>query len=332
MSLHRGADEAALEPDLPIVDAHHHLWQDNERLAHYARDYMAPALVADAAGHNLVATVYMECHCGYREDGPQAMRPVGETDFAVSAGGKVDGVEVCAAIVSYADLMLGEGVGPVLDAHIEAGRGRFRGVRNMLTFSDDPGLPPAYSAKPSGQLLRSEMRLGGRELERRGLVFDTWLFHPQLDELCAFADALPDLAIVLNHVGGYLAIGRQAGSPAEAHAVWRDALAAVAQRPNVRLKIGGMGMGMISPDFVSAPQKPSSEQMATAWKPMFDTAVELFGAERCMLESNFPVDGLSGSYVRFWNAFKRLAEGASEAEKSALFSRTASRTYDITIA
>jgi predicted TIM-barrel fold metal-dependent hydrolase len=331
MSVDHGSDEAALEPDLPIVDAHHHLWSENEGLAHYARDYLVADLIADFAGHNVIATVYVESQSGFRPDGPEQLRPVGETEFAVSAAGRVDGVEICAAIVGYADMMLGEALGPVLDAHIEVGRGRFRGVRNIQVFSDDPGLPTRYSTRPAGLLLEPQVRLGARELARRDLVFDTWLFHPQLAELCDFADALPDLTIVLNHIGGYLAIGRQARTSSEAHAAWRKALAEVAQRPNVRLKIGGMGMGVISPDFVAAPDKPSSEQMARAWKPLFETAVELFGAERCMLESNFPVDGLAGSYVRLWNAFKRLANGASEAEKAALFSETASRVYNIDI-
>jgi predicted TIM-barrel fold metal-dependent hydrolase len=331
MSNDRSQDEPALDPGLPIIDAHHHLWRDTKHLAHFRRDYMAPDLIADFAGHNVVATVYVECHTGYRRDGPEALRPVGETEFALAAGGKVGDAQVCAAIVGHADLRLGEAVGPVLDAHVEAGRGRFRGVRNVAVFSDDPGLPSRYPAMPRGLLLDPRVRSGARELVRRGLAFDTWLFHPQLAELCDFADALPDLAIVLDHMGGYLAVGRQARTPSEALAAWREALAPAAERPNVRLKIGGMGMELLSPDFVAVAEKPTSEQMAKAWKPLFETAVELFGAERCMFESNFPVDGLAGSYVRVWNAFKRLTKGASEAERTALFGGTASQVYKIAI-
>jgi predicted TIM-barrel fold metal-dependent hydrolase len=332
MTSDQDADEVALDPELPIVDAHHHFWTNNEFLAHYARDYMAPDLLADAAGHNLVATVYLECHSGYRTDGPEALRPVGETEFAVAAGGKRGGAEICAGIVSYADLMLGEKVGEVLDAHLEAGRGRFRGVRNMLTSTNDPSLPQAYVIAPPQKLLEPAMTAGGRELARRGLSFDTWLFHPQLADLCAYADALPDLTIVLDHIGGYLALGRAAERPDEAFAAWRGALAEVATRPNVVLKVGGFGMEMISPAFAAAPDKPSSEEMATAWKPLFETCVELFGAERCMLESNFPVDRPAGSYRRVWNAFKRLASGASETERADLFSRTAPRVYRLDLA
>jgi predicted TIM-barrel fold metal-dependent hydrolase len=320
------ADEPALEPELPIVDAHHHLWENHAPLAHYVRDYMAPQLVADAQGHNVVATVYMECQCGYRQDGPEALRPVGETEYAVAAGGRYGSTEVCAAVVGYADLMLGEAVGEVLDAHIAAGAGRFRGVRNMVTFSDDPDLPAAYSQAPRGRLLEPAMQAGARELARRGLSFDIWLFQDQLADLCAFADRAPELTIVLNHIGGYLAVGSDGKSSFDR---WRAGLAEAARRPNVVLKIGGVGMGMISPEFVSRADKPGSAEMAERWRPLFETCVETFGAERCMLESNFPVDRLAGSYRNFWNAFKRLASGASESEKAALFSRTAARVYKL---
>ena len=317
------ADETALDPALPIVDAHHHLWTNNQALSRYALDFMPQDLMAAAKGHNVVATVYLECHQRYRSDGPEALRPVGETAFAAAAGGRIGGADVCAGVVGHADLMLGEAIGAVLEAHIEAGQGRFRGVRNMLTSSAGLRLPATYDMAPPHRLLEPATRAAGRELARRGLTFDTWLFHPQLADLSAFADALPELTIVLNHIGGYVA----AGDPAEAFAVWRGALAEVARRPNVVLKIGGMGMEMISPAFAAAREKPSSEAMAAAWRPLFETCVALFGAERCMLESNFPVDSPSGSYRRFWNAFKRLAAGASASEKAALFSDTARRVY-----
>jgi L-fuconolactonase len=322
-------DEPALEPELPIVDAHHHLWRNNQFLAHYALDYMAPDLVADGQGHNVVATVYMECHVGYRTDGPEAMRPVGETEFALASGGRVGATEVCAGIVGTADLMLGEAVGEVLDAHLEAGRGRFRGVRNSVTFTDDPAVPAAYSQAPPHRLAEPALRTGARELARRGLVFDTWLFQPQLGELADFAAALPDLTIVLDHVGGYMQVGGFAERPDETFAAWRAGLAQVARRPNVMLKVGGMGMPMISPSLVAQEGRASSAEMAALWKPVFDTCLELFGAERCMLESNFPVDGPAGSYRRFWNAFKRLTAGASAAEKTALFSGVAKRVYSL---
>jgi predicted TIM-barrel fold metal-dependent hydrolase len=324
-------DEAPLEPDLPIVDSHHHLWRDNQPLAHYALNYMAPELAADAEGHNVVASVYMECHVGYREGGPEALRPVGETEFALASGGKHGTVEVCAGIVGFADLMLGEAVGEALDAHVEAGRGRFRGVRNSVTFTDDPAVPAPYSVAPAHRLMEPALRAGARELAKRGLVFDTWLFQPQLSELADFAAACPDLTIVLDHVGGYMGVGGFAERPDETFRDWRAGLADVARRPNVVLKIGGMGMPMISPSLVAQEGRASSEEMAALWKPVFDACVELFGAERCMLESNFPVDGPAGSYRRFWNAFKRLAAGASAAEKTALFSGTASRVYRLAV-
>ncbi|HEY3696165.1 amidohydrolase family protein [Phenylobacterium sp.] len=322
-------DEPALEPALPIVDAHHHLWRRDRPLYGYPRDYMAPDLVADAQGHNVVATVYMECHSAYRAGGPEAMRPVGETEFAVASAGRVGATEVCAGIVAYADLMLGEAAGEVLDAHAEAGRGRFRGVRNMVIFTEDPGATAGFRLVPPRRLAEPALRAGARELVRRGLVFDTWLFQSQLAELADFAAALPDLTIVLDHVGGYTAIGGFAERPQETLEAWRRDLAEVARRPNVVMKLGGMGLPTISPSLIAGGGQASSEAMAALWKPLFDTCVDLFGAERCMLESNFPVDGLAGSYRRLWNAFKRLAAGASAAEKTALFSGTAARVYNL---
>jgi len=324
-------DEPALDPERPIVDPHHHLWRGNTALAAYAIDFMGEDLAAAATGHKVVATVYLESHVGYRPDGPEALKPVGETEFAASAAGRFDGIDVAAGIVSYADMMLGDEIGDVLDAHIEAGRGRFRGVRNMLTSCDDPAVSPAMSQAPAGRLAAPALRAAARQLVKRGLSFDTWIFQPQLAELAAFADAAPDLPIVLNHIGGYMAVGAFAERQAESFAAWRQGMAEVARRPNVVLKIGGMGMGMISPGFVEAAEKPSSQAMAQAWKPLVETCIETFGAERCMFESNFPVDRPTGSYRRFWNAFKRLTAAASEAEKIALFSGTAARTYRLSL-
>jgi L-fuconolactonase len=329
LALQHSDDEAVIAPDLPIIDAHHHLWRGNLALAHYALDYMAPDLLADAEGHNVVATVYMEAHAGYRTDGPEALRPVGETEFAVAAGGSREGVDLCAGIVGFADLMLGEAVGEVLDAHVAAGAGRFRGVRNMLTNGEALGLSTMFDRAAPGRLLDPTLAVGARQLAQRGLTFDTWIFQHQLGDLCAFADAVPELTIVLDHMGGYACEGRYEGRADEARAAWAKALADVAQRPNVVLKLGGFGMSLMSPDFVAADQKPSSEQMADAWRPLFDTGVALFGVERCMFESNFPVDRPAGSYRRFWNAFKRLAAGASADETAALFSGTAARVYRI---
>jgi L-fuconolactonase len=320
-------DEAVLDPARPIVDPHHHLWEGNTALAAYALDYMPPHLVADAAGHNLVATVYVESHVGYRADGPAALRPVGETEHAVASGGRHEGVDVAAGVVAYADMMLGDAVDEVLEAHLEAGWGRMRGIRNMFTFCDDPGVPAAMSLAPPGRLKEPAVRAAARRLVQRGMSFDTWIFQPQLAELADFADAVPDLSIVLDHIGGYMAVGGFAARPTETFEAWRAGMAEVAKRPNVTLKIGGMGMGLISPQFVAAETKPSSEAMAAAWKPLVETCIELFGAERCMFESNFPVDRPAGSYRRVWNAFKRLTADASVDEKTALFSATAARVY-----
>jgi L-fuconolactonase len=324
-------DEAALDPDLPIVDAHHHLWRAYEARAAYALDYEAKDLVADAAGHNVVATVYIDCHFGYRTDGPEALRPVGETEFAVREGGRRGGIDIAAGIVGWADLMTGADVGAVLDAHLEAGQGRFRGVRGRVTWHDDPGLSPNYVSAPAHRLADPLFREGARALVGRGLSLDLFLLQLQLEDVADFAGALPDLPIVLNHLGGYLAEGRFADRPREGFDAWRLGLAEAAKRPNVTLKVGGFGLRMVSPGLVASGGKASSEAMAQAWRPLFETCLETFGPDRCMLESNFPVDRVSGSYRRFWNAFKRMAADLSAAEKAALFGGTAARVYRLSI-
>jgi len=318
-----GAAEPVLEPDLPMVDSHHHLWCRD------SGDYRPGDFAADAGGHAVVATVCVECNAGYRPDGPEALRPVGETEFiAAEAAGALNGVG--AAIVGQADLRLGERVREILEAHIEAGQGRFRGIRQQLRW-DAAGIGMFGKPGPRGLALDPAFREGFAALAPLGLSFDAWLFHPQLDELVDLARAFPDTAIILNHVGGPLGVGPYAGRRDEVLALWHRGIAALAQCPNVQVKVGGLGMLYYGFDFHERAAPPGSAELAVAWRPYAEECFDRFGVDRCLFESNFPVDKQSCSYNALANAFKRLTRGFSGAERSAFFSRNAARTYRIEI-
>jgi predicted TIM-barrel fold metal-dependent hydrolase len=324
LALHQ---EEILEPELPIVDAHHHFWNRD------GKPYFLPELLADIdTGHNVVATVFMECGAMYRRDATPALRPLGEVEFvngiaAMSASGGFGPTRVAAGIVGYADLGLGGAVREVLEAEIAAGGGRFRGVRNISAWHPVPEARGSSATPPPDVLTRSSFGEGLRVLTSLGLSFDAWMYHTQLDELTPVARAHPDATIVLNHVGGAIGIGPHAGRRDEVFADWRRSILELARCPNVCVKLGGLGMRLFGFDVHSHERPPSSEQLAQAWRPYVETCIEQFGPRRAMFESNFPVDKGSCSYQSLWNAFKRIAAGASQADKQALFGGTATRVY-----
>jgi L-fuconolactonase len=320
--------EPALEPELPIVDPHHHLWDRP------GWRYLLDELLADIneSGHTIVATVFVQCLAMYRAHGPEALRAIGETEFvngvaAMAASGIYGPSRICAGIVSRANLRLGAAVKEVLTAHIQAGSGRFRGIRYITTSDADASLMNPLNAAPAGLLADATFRLGFAQLAPLDLSFDAWLFHTQIDELTELARAFPQTKIVLNHVGGVLGIGAYAGKRDEIFARWSRSIRALAGYPNVFVKVGGLGMRINGFDFEKAADPPSSETLAATWRPYVETCIEAFGVARCMFESNFPVDKGSYSYGVGWNAFKRLTQGANAAEKTALFSGTATRFY-----
>ena len=323
--------EPALEPDLPIVDPHHHLWERGDMI------YMYRDLLEDLrAGHNVVATVFVDCRSMYRKEGPTEMRPIGETEFvngvaAMFASGSYGAPRACAGIVSYADLRLGARVREVLEAQMAAGNGRFRGIRYATGWDGHEEIRRTHTNPPQGLMADKAWREGFAQLGKLGLTFDAWLYHPQLGELADLAGAFPDTAIVLDHVGGPLGYGPYASRHEEEFAAWKTSMAELAKRPNVAVKVGGLGMPMGWFDFYDRPSPPTSQMLADAFRPWVDTCIELFGAERCMFESNFPVDKVTSSYAVLWNAFKRLAAKASAAEKTALFSGTAARVYKLAL-
>lgn len=320
--------EPILAPDLPIIDPHHHLW---DRGGH---TYLAAALLADLdCGHRIVATGYVECLSGYRPDGPMELRPIGETDFVVETlrkplSGAAGPIAAAAAIVGYADLTLGAGVEPVLAAHIAAAPERFRGVRHATAWHESEKLHGAYPTL-AHMLNEPAVRDGIATLGRMGLTFDVWTYFTQLHEVAAAADACPDTIFVLDHLGGVIGIGPYKDQRAEVFAAWSSALNDLAQRPNVRVKLGGLGMALAGFGFRKQPTPPGSRELAAAWAPYIETAITAFGHDRAMFESNYPVDRVSGNYRTIWNAFKHIAASASHTEKAALFYKTAAETYRI---
>lgn len=318
------SQETPLQPALPIIDAHHHFSE------HWG-GYLPQDLLADGAGHNIVATVYVQCGWGYRTNGVEALQPLGETESVlrvVGADQQAARTKVAAAIVGFADLRLGAAVDAVLAAQVEAGQGRFRGVRNSGAF---------HGAFKHGVLPRpleglygdASFRRGYSYLSKHGLSFDAWIYHPQIDEVVDLARAFPETQLILDHVGGLLGVGPYEGRADLARDEWRSAMRRLAACPNVLVKIGGFGTAVFGHDFASRLEPPSSQALAQAWKPVVHETLEMFGVDRCMFESNFPVDRSAAGYGVVWNAFKRLAEALSPVEKDAVFRGTAARAYRI---
>jgi predicted TIM-barrel fold metal-dependent hydrolase len=324
--------EEIIDSARPIVDPHHHLWDRG------GQRYLIEELSDDiASGHNIVATVYVEARSMYRAGGPEALRVVGEVEFAngaaaMSASGGYGPAKICAGIVGHANLLLGDAARAVLEAEIAAGNGRFRGIRHSSAWDADPDVAHMYATRPKGLLLDPTFRKGFACLAPLGLSFDAWLFHPQIGELTDLARAFPDTKIVLDHCGGPVGLGRFANRREETLPVWKASIQEIAKCPNVVVKLGGLAMRLLGYDFHQHPKPPSSEQLAAVWRPYIETCIAAFGPQRCMFESNFPPDKGQCSYQVIFNAFKRLAAPYSEAEKTALFSKTATDVYRLDLA
>jgi L-fuconolactonase len=328
--------EPTLEPDLPICDPHHHFWDMRTERVPYQR-YLLHELTADIhSGHNVRSTVFIEARAMYRADGPEEMRPVGEVEFvqglaAASASGLYGPGRAAAAIVGHANLNLGEQVAPVLDALQAASPNRFRGIRHSVTWDPHPEVENTAAHKMERQLASDQFRTGARVLARRGLSLEGWLYFPQLPELADFAQAVPDLTIILNHIGGLMRVGPYANRDNEVLATWRSGIAAVAKCPNVYVKLGGIGMPRTGFDWHTRSKPIGSEELAASMAPLLTYCIEQFGPNRCMFESNFPVDKVSFSYNVMYNAFKRFSKGYSAAERAAMFHDTAARVYRIDV-
>ena len=316
--------EEVLEPALPIIDPHHHLWVRS------GYTYLMPELAADLeSGHNIVATVFAECHSMYRKEGPKAERSLGETEFvrgqaAMSASGTFGRAGACDVMFGNVDLTLGSAVEPILEQHIAASGGRFRGVRISSGWHADEKV--GNVTEQPNLLIDPRVSEAAAVLSRMGLSLDCWLYHPQLDEVAQLADAHPALTIILNHVGSPILGGPYRGKSDEVFKDWKAAIIQVSRRQNVFVKLGALPIRM--PSFGgdrSVP--PGSEEVAAAWRPWMETCIEAFGPTRSMYESNFPVQKRWCSYQVCWNAFNRISASASASEKADLFAGAAARAY-----
>ena len=340
--------EEILEPDLPIIDPHHHLWDLRPLLPMFpeprhgfieaiagAAYYTFDELQADTqTGHRIIGTVFMECGAFYDAGRNDAMKPVGEVEFvngvaAQGASGLYGEYRPCAAIMGHADLTLGDAVRPVIEALTAAGNGRFRGIRHQGAWDANPDvLGPPFHA-PEGLYGSDAFRAGFAAFAGQGMVFDAWLLEPQLPDVLALARAFPDQAIVLDHCGTPLNIANYRGTLHQNFDRWRSAIRAIAECPNVSVKLGGLAMAFCGLPEDGPAKGHGSEHLAALWRPYIETCIEAFGPDRAMFESNYPVDRWGASYPVLWNAFKRIVRSASDGEKRALFAGTAARVYGL---
>jgi L-fuconolactonase len=323
--------EAPIDADLPIIDPHVHFWHHKSGYKYFVEEY---ARDAQASGHNIEATVFVECNAFYRSDGPEHLRSVGETEFAVgmaamAASRKYTPVQAAAGIVAFADLTLGERTAEALEVHREAANGRLKGIRHRAKWDPDPAVRGPISADRAGLYLEPAFGEGIERLAALGLAFDASVFHPQIPDVAALARAHPDASIVLIHSGSPVGHSSYAGKEEETHAHWLASMRELASCPNVSVKMGGLLMCLGNFDFTAAEQPPTSEQLAALWRPYIEPCIELFGAQRCMVSSNFPVDKAGCTYGTLWNAFKRITSGCSADEKALIFSGTARRVYKL---
>lgn len=321
-------EEVAIDPDMPIVDPHHHLWNMP------SQRYMPDDFAADlGTGHNIRSTVFVECRSMYNDALGPLLAPVGETEWANGvaaeyASDPTSGVQMCAAIVPHADLR-DAGVGEVLETHQARGGQRFRGIRYMAAWHPDARVGGSSRVAPPGLLVDPSFRRGFKQLHKFDLSFDVWAYFTQLDEVASLADAFPGTTIVLDHVGGVLGTGPYEGRRQQVFAAWRGSIQSLAQRPNVVVKLSGLGMRSCGFDFDREDLPPSSTDLEHHWRPYFEICVDAFGPQRCMFASNFPVDKVSTSYCTLWNAFKRFAARHTPEERTLMLHDTAAAVYRI---
>lgn len=338
-------DEKPMEPLLPIIDPHHHFWEDRSGNTSVpfvntfgARNamgqYLLEELCADLAGNNVTHTVYLECGAFYDQSAPKLLQSVGETAYCQKISEEMaalGGTLICAGIIGKVDLSLGQAVGEALDAHIAAGK-NFRGIRDPCAYGE--GAEVFQVAENNDKLAGATFREGIAELQARGLTFETWLYHPQIPSLTDLARSFPELSIICNHLGMPIGVCRfesERGWEGSVAHEWRENIKKLAEQSNVYMKLGGLPMPVCGFGFEKRAIPPTSEELAEAMAPYINFAIDHFGANRCMFESNFPVDRASCSYTVLWNAFKRIAmaRGCDSEQMAALFGGTAKQVYNL---
>ena len=329
--LSSAASEPIIDPQRPIVDAHHHLWDRPHN------QYLLPEFLAEtASGHHICASVYIDCGSFYRKVANQLMAPLGEVEFAngiaaMAASGRYGNTQVCAGIVGTADISVGASVAALLDAQMAASS-RFRGIRLITKWDADESLNTGRYIIPQGFMYDADFRAGFAQLGPRQLSFDAMVYHPQLVELADLARTFPETTIILNHIGGLIAYTpTYLSRKDEAIDQWRQALTVLAQCPNVYIKLGGLGMSYLGLGFEQRSTPAPSTELAAVWGPFYQYCIEQFGPNRCMFESNFPPDRAAASYAVTWNALKRVAAPYSDSEQHDLFYGTAVRAYRLAI-
>jgi L-fuconolactonase len=316
--------EDIIEPELPIIDAHHHLWVRG------GHRYLLPEFVDDVAtGHNIVGTVFAECHSMYRKDGPEELKSLGETEFvtgcaAMGDSGTFGDTKYCQGFISNVDLMLGDQTKAIFEQHIERSAGRFKGIRYTTAWDKHDKIPSPSSTEHL--LLDSNVLAGAKVMAELGLTLDCWVYHPQLDDVAQLAAAVPNLTIVLNHTGVPILGGPYREKHEEVHRDWLAGIKKVSANPNVFIKVGAFPIRK-SGDGIDRSLPPTSIEIAEVWKPWMQECIEVFGPSRSIFESNFPVQKLFASYHVTWNAFKRIAVDASDDEKRWLFHDAAIAAY-----
>jgi len=318
--------EDIIEPDIPIIDPHHHLWDDR------GSTYLLEDLQADTgSGHNVVKTVYMECGWAYKKDGPNHLRVVGETEAVVDQANKSKetGGAVISAIVSRADLRLGDEVIEVLEAHEEASQGLFRGIRHAGARAEHPEVLAIPGGAPEGLFQDSGFLKGMKVLGKNGYTYDTWHYHYQNIEFAEMVTKVPDTQIVLDHFGTPLGVGPYADKREEIFDQWKKDIKEVSKSENVFMKIGGMAMPDNGFGWNTRDKPATSDEFVEAQRPYYLHAIDCFGPERCMMESNFPVDRMSLSYHVLYNGLKKIVADFSDDEKDQMFYRTAESVYTV---
>ena len=319
--------EEIVDPELPIVDPHHHLWAEPHRLAYELDDLRADT----GSGHNVVATVFVECHSAYRDHGPEHLRCVGETEYvtgrAVALEHETPAAAPIAGIVAHADLRDLDRLDEVLDAHDAAAAGRFRGIRQSASYEPAPAGLMNPGRGPERLYADPDYRAGARRLGERGLTLDAWHHHHQIRDFIDLAHAAPQTVMVHDHFGGPMGAGIYAGRADEIFATWRDDIVELARCENVVAKLGGLAMPDNGFGWDTAARPATSDEVVAAQARWYEHTIDCFGPDRCMFESNFPVDRMSLSYAVFWNAAKKLSAGYTAAERAAMFSGTATRVY-----
>lgn len=325
--------EDPISPNIPIIDPHHHLWDVG-----FGRYYIEELLEdINSSGHNIVSTVYIMSSSNtkiYSKDGLEEFKPLTEIEFATSEGKRADlipnnKVKVNASIVGSVDLTYGNKLQPVLEKAVNISEGRLKGIRMLLASHTDPRISSGAVKSDLGLMLHPNFIDGAKCIQNANLSLDFWIYHTQLNEMEKIARSLPDLTIILNHIGGPIHLGEYEGKQAATHREWRSAMMRLSRIPNINVKLGGLGMAVNGAKFHNNKFPPNSVQLSDVWKPWIYETIDMFGFDRCMFESNFPVDKGSCSYGALWNAFKILAKDMSDDEINKLFSKNAAKIYKI---